>query len=239
MALSLLWTAFFMGLVGGPHCLAMCAAPCHAVIQGQAHAVRLHAGAAVASSRGMPGWAALQFHTGRLLGYGMLGAVAALAMEQMAWFSDRTSLLHPVWVLMHLLILAWGLLMVFQGQQPAWLERAGRAAWGKVQPVLALPGGGLLAGIAWALMPCGLLYSAVLVAALSGGAVAGAGSMVAFAVGGGLWLWSAPYAWRWLSGRVRRWRAEWGTRVAGLMLVAVSLWALWMDLIFTPAMWCR
>jgi len=104
--------------------------------------MRLHAGAAVASSRGVPGWAALQFHTGRLLGYGMLGAVAALAMEQVAWFSDRTSLLHPVWVLMHLLILAWGLLMVFQGQQPAWLERAGRAAWAKVQPVLALPGGG-------------------------------------------------------------------------------------------------
>ena len=79
MLFSLGWTALIMGLVGGPHCLAMCAAPCHAVIQGQAHAVRLHAGAAVASSRGVPGWAALEFHTGRLLGYGMLGAVAALA----------------------------------------------------------------------------------------------------------------------------------------------------------------
>ena len=40
-------------------------------------------------------------------------------------------------------------------------------------------------------MPCGLLYSAVLVAALSGGAWQGALSMAAFAVGGALWLLAA------------------------------------------------
>ncbi|MBU5900628.1 hypothetical protein JVW24_26270, partial [Vibrio cholerae O1] len=34
MLLSLLWTALIMGLVGGPHCLAMCAAPCGVVTGG-------------------------------------------------------------------------------------------------------------------------------------------------------------------------------------------------------------
>ena len=226
-----------MGLVGGPHCLAMCAAPCHAVIQGHGQAVQLHA--QVVQPLAVWNWSAVQFHAGRLMGYGLLGAVAALAMEQVAWFSDRTSVLHPVWVLMHLAILAWGLLMLFQAQQPAWLERAGRRVWGKVQPVLALRGGALLAGMAWACMPCGLLYSAVLVAALSGAAWSGAASMVSFALGGALWLMAAPYAWRWFSGRVSRFRSEWGTRAAGLMLVLVSLWALWMDLIYKPSLWCR
>ena len=237
--LSLLSTALLMGLVGGPHCLAMCAAPCHAVIQGHVQAVQMHVVGVAELSKTKASWSSLQFHLGRLLGYGLLGACAAVAMEQIAWFSDRSSVLHPVWVLMHLAILAWGLLMLFQGQQPLWLEKAGRTVWSKVQPVLSIPGGTLLAGAAWALMPCGLLYSAILVAALSGGAVAGAASMVAFAAGGALWLVVAPYAWRWLRGRVSQYRATWGTRAAGGMLVAVSLWALWMDLIYRPSMWCR
>lgn len=227
-----------MGLVGGPHCLAMCAAPCHAVIQGHGQAVRLHLGQA---ARVAPAWHAStwQFHLGRLLGYGALGGVAALAMEQIAWFSDRTSWLHPVWVGMHLAILVWGLLMLWQGQQPVWLERAGRSLWARAQPLLALRGGAVLAGMAWACMPCGLLYSALLLAALSGSAWAGAVSMVAFAAGGALWLLLAPYAWQWLRGRIGQVRAQWGTRAAGLMLVAVALWALWMDVVYAPSLWCR
>ncbi|MDN5539535.1 MAG: sulfite exporter TauE/SafE family protein, partial [Comamonas sp.] len=31
MLFSLVWTALIMGLVGGPHCLVMCAAPCSVV----------------------------------------------------------------------------------------------------------------------------------------------------------------------------------------------------------------
>lgn len=226
-----------MGLVGGPHCLAMCAAPCHAVIQGHGQAVQMHG--KLQQPLPVLNWSAFQFHVGRFFGYGLLGAVSAFAMEQVAWFSDRTSALHPVWVLMHLAIFAWGLLMVFQAQQPVWLERAGRSVWRAVQPVLSMRGGALLAGGAWALMPCGLLYSAILVAALSGSAWSGAASMVAFALGGALWLLAAPLAWRWLSGRAGHFRSEWGTRAAGVMLVAVSLWALWMDLIYQPSLWCR
>lgn len=226
-----------MGLVGGPHCLAMCAAPCHVLIQGHAQTVHLRGKA----SNSLPAWSwsAAQFHVGRLVGYALLGGIAALAMERVAWFSDRTSLLHPIWVLMHLAIFAWGLLMLFQGQQPAWLERAGKSVWLRAQPLLSLRSGAWLAGVAWALMPCGLLYSAMLVAALSGAALSGAASMIAFGLGSALWLLLAPFAWHWLRGRVSRWRAEWGMRAAGLMLIGVSLWALWMDLIYQPSLWCR
>ena len=148
-----------MGLAGGPHCLAMCAAPC-ALVANQ--------GKLAQGQRFKWGW--LGFHAGRLLGYSLLGAVAAVAVGQLAWLADRTAWLRPVWTGMHLAILLWGGLRVFQGQQPQWLERAGRAVWAKVQPLVQRPGGTVLAGMAWALLPCGLLYSAVLVAALGANA---------------------------------------------------------------------
>lgn len=230
-----------MGVMGGPHCLAMCAAPCHVVVQGRQKTLKildqkekLHAPFVRQLDMSL-----LLFHAGRLLGYGALGGVAALTMEQIAWFSDQTSVLHSVWLFIHLAIFAWGMMMLFQGCQPLWLERAGRALWAKAQPLLRLKSGVLLAGFGWALMPCGLLYSAVLVAALSGNLWRGAASMVAFACGGALWLIVAPYAWQWLSGRVEQFRAEWGVRAGGAMLVLVSIWALWMDLIYKPALWCR
>ncbi|WP_027015928.1 sulfite exporter TauE/SafE family protein [Comamonas composti] len=236
MLLSLLGTALIMGLVGGPHCLAMCAAPCSIVASG---------GLPKEAVVTLPGQASRMwfrqalFHSGRLAGYASLGGVSAMAMESLSWLTSQTTALQPLWTLMHVLVMAWGLAMLVQARQPAWLESAGRAAWQKVQPMLKAPAGLAVAGYAWALMPCGLLYSAVLVAALSGGAVQGALVMTAFGLGSALWLISAPLLWRWSRDRMNGARAEWGTRLAGLMLVAVAVWALWMDLIYTPSLWCR
>lgn len=230
-----------MGLVGGPHCLAMCAAPCAAITAPARKAeqvVAIQPTGGAASGARTDTWRWLSFHGGRLLGYAVLGGVAAYAMEQVAWFSDRTSALHPVWVALHLAALAWGLMLLFQARQPAWLERGGRGLWQRVQAWLRVPAGTWLAGCLWAFLPCGLLYSAVLVAALGGGVLQGGSAMLAFGVGSGLWLVLAPWVWR----RARafpRWRETWGLRVAGAMLAAISLWALWMDMVHTPAQWCR
>lgn len=240
MLLGVVSTALLMGLVGGPHCLAMCAAPCHGIVQGRQQAVHWQPGAGGSAVRPRLWHAALwQFHLGRMLGYAALGAVAAQAMAQLAWLTDHTAGLHSLWALLHLAVLAWGLLLLFQGQQPAWLERAGRQIWRWAQPVVACRGGAMLAGCAWVLMPCGLLYSALLVAALSGGAAAGAVSMLAFAAGGALWLVAGPWLWHWMQEGLGRWRAQSGTRVAGGLLVAMALWALWRDLVHLPAQWCR
>lgn len=226
MLISLLWTTLFMGLVGGAHCLVMCAAPCALVASGGA------------SDQAVSRWRWLSFHVGRLLGYSALGALAAWAMGEMAWLASTTTWLRPVWTGMHLAILFWGGLMLLQGQQPRWLEAGGRAVWRKVQPLVTQPSGSFLAGMAWALLPCGLLYSAVLTAALAANPSFGALSMLAFGVGSGLWLWLAPLAWRLLQGAVGRWRSDWGTRAAGAMLVGVALWALWLDAVHGPELWC-
>ncbi|GAA4429635.1 sulfite exporter TauE/SafE family protein [Acidovorax lacteus] len=242
MSTALIMSAWVMGVLGGAHCLVMCSAPCSTVVQATppqaASGLQTVQWASLAPPS--PRWSRLVgFHLGRLLGYGLLGAGAALAMDSLAWFSQATAALRPLWSLAHVAMLAWGLLLVLQARQPQWVEAGGRAVWRRLGPWVGSSGGAVGSGVAWALMPCGLLYSALLVAALSGGALAGAGVMVAFGLGTGLWLVSAPWAW----GRLRRvfnaWRAEWGTRLAGGMLCAVAVWALWYDLVHKPSLWCR
>ncbi|MCO5109661.1 MAG: sulfite exporter TauE/SafE family protein [Burkholderiaceae bacterium] len=242
MLASLASTALLMGLAGGPHCLAMCAAPC-SVVTGQATSQAsgptgehpLHW-----MPRPADRWRRLlAYHSGRLLGYATAGALAAMAMQGLAWMTQHTAALRPVWTFMHVAMLAWGLMMLLQARQPAWVERAGRSVWGRVQPLVRAPGGVFVTGFLWALMPCGLLYSALLVAALSGGAWQGALSMALFGVGSGIWLLVGPWAWQNVRARMNGLRAQWGTRFAGLLLMVVACWALWMDLVYRPSLMCQ
>jgi sulfite exporter TauE/SafE len=90
-------------------------------------------------------------------------------------------------------------------------------------------------GVAWALLPCGLLYSALMVAALAGSVPGGAMVMAVFAIGSGVSLWVGP----WLLLRLgRNGRGAWSMRVAGLALVLVSAWGLYMGLVHDQAPWC-
>jgi sulfite exporter TauE/SafE len=222
--LAMAVTALTMGLAGGPHCAAMCGAACAGVTR---------AGGADAASRSMAA-----FQAGRLAGYMTAGAVAAAAMQSLAWLSVQSAALRPVWTLLHMGVLAWGLTLLVLARQPAWAQQAGLAAWRRIRPLVRHTGGVLGAGALWTFMPCGLLYSALLVAALSGGPLEGALSMALFAAGSSLGLIAGPG----LLARIRdagnRWRQDWGTRVAGGLLVAAAVFALWMDLAERIALWC-
>ena len=245
MVATVVWTALLMGLAGGSHCLAMCSAPCGALVsnkQAGAESISNH-NASLNVVRWVPRNGQVQrsfaFHMGRLAGYAVVGAVAALAMDSLAWLTQQTTALQPAWTLMHVAVMVWGLMMMVQSRQPAWIEDAGRSVWARVRPLVAAPGGVFIAGVLWALMPCGLLYSALLVAALSGGAWAGPLTMLAFGVGSGIWLVGGPWAWSRLKARLNVLRSDWGTRIAGGLLCGVAAWALWMDLIYKPSLWCR
>lgn len=241
MLATLGWTALVMGLAGGPHCLAMCAAPCGALVgQGGGQPVRWAGPAGAALEPPPPALGRLvAFHGGRVAGYAGLGAAAALAMDSLAWLTQRTAALQPAWVFLHLAVMAWGVLLMVQARQPAWVEGLGRTVWLRVRPLTAGAGGVGAAGLLWALMPCGLLYSALLVAALSGGPVQGAATMALFALGSGVWLVGGPWLWGRLRRCINQARADWGTRIAGGLLCAAAGWALWMDLVVKPSLWCR
>jgi sulfite exporter TauE/SafE len=171
------------------------------------------------------------FQAGRLAGYSVAGALAAETVQGLSWLVGQTAALRPVWTLFHVAVLGWGLMLLMLARQPEWVSDAGRTMWKRMRPWVGTRGGLFTAGAAWAFMPCGLLYSALLVASLSGGAIDGAISMALFALGSGLWLAAAPRVFA-------RLRDTAGTRISGLLLVVAAVFALWVDLAHRIAVWC-
>ena len=222
MQTSLVVTALVMGLAGGPHCIAMCGAACAGI--GQAAAPR--------STQAIS-----MFQLGRLAGYSALGALAAATMQGLGWLTIQSAALRPVWTMVHVAAMLLGLMLLIQARQPLWLETGARRVWARVRSAtqsmgLAAPLG---LGMAWALMPCGLLYSALLVATLAGSVPGGALVMALFALGSGVSLWLGP----WLLLRLGRGgRDAWGMRIAGLALLLTAAWGLWMGLAHEQAPWC-
>ncbi|WP_298428759.1 sulfite exporter TauE/SafE family protein [Ottowia sp.] len=222
MQASLALTAVLMGLAGGPHCIAMCGAACAGI--GQAAGERR--GAALAL-----------FQLGRVVGYALLGALAAASMQGLGWLTVHSAALRPVWTMVHVAAAVIGLVLLIQARQPLWLETGARRIWARVRGAtqrwgLAAPLG---IGVAWALLPCGLLYSALLVATLSGSWVDGALTMALFALGTSVAMTAGPWLLLRFGADVR---GQWGVRLAGLALLVMSVWALWMGFAHDQAPWC-
>ena len=226
MDLTLAATALLMGLAGGPHCVTMCGAACAGIGRTQLGQ----------STRAL--WV---FQTGRLIGYSALGALSAASMQGLGWLSVQSAALRPVWTLFHVAAALLGLMLLWRARQPVWLEASARTVWRGVRSVTGnLKGGAALApiglmGVLWALLPCGLLYSALLVAAMTSSATQGAGVMALFAMGSSVSLMAGPWLWLRLRGKGS---GEWAIRIAGLALLVSAVWALWMGLVHNMAPWC-
>ena len=228
---TLVVSAALMGLAGGPHCLAMCGAAC--------------AGITSAAPGAGPG-AMWGFQMGRLLGYSSLGALAAASMQGLGWLTLQSAAFRPVWSFFHVLLMLLGLWLLWRAEPPTWLGAWTQGIWRRIKPLgqrqaarasIAAP---LVLGLVWALLPCGLLYSAVMLAALSDGIWQGAQVMAAFALGGALALAAVPWVWRrWHRSPdgLGRW-GDRGVRLAGLSLTISSGAALWLGLVHNQAPWC-
>lgn len=225
LTLALAGSAFLMGVAGSLHCAAMCVTPCAAVTGGRRAGIAL-------------------FQAGRLLGYAAGGAAVAASVGGLLRWELATGVLRPVWLALHLAVLALGAFLVWRGESPPWVARlwTARAPAAVGIPVAALGGGGValtparsaaagLAGFAWLAWPCGLLQSALVVAALAEAPWQGAGVMAAFALGSSPGLLAGPWLLARLAGR-RGGEAAGGaavrfaTRLSGALLAAGALWAL-------------
>lgn len=196
MLTGLLLTAFLMGLGGMAHCAAMCGVACSA-----------------AFPRGLP----VATWLGRLLGYALLGAVAASSAGAVSRWGREVAMLKPLWIMAQVAVVMLGVYLMLLGRMPAAFDGAGRSAYDGLRARLgAWPGRlpapwrgvwrqtwPLLGGMAWALLPCGLLYAALMVAALAPSAGGGAAVMLAFAVPSSVGVWAAP----WLLRQLRTWRS--------------------------------
>jgi sulfite exporter TauE/SafE len=222
MQTSMAVTALFMGLVGGPHCVAMCGAAC----------------AGISRAAGERSTQALwTFQLSRLVGYSLFGAFAAGSVQGLALLGTNTIAIRPVWTMFHAAALLLGLALIWRARQPAWIDNLGQSLWRKARPVLSRlgPNASVLLGVAWALMPCGLLYSALLVASLTASAWQGAVVMALFSIGTSISLTIAP----WLLLRLRTGESgAWAIRLAGVALAATSGWALWMGVTNPTGLFC-
>lgn len=222
MQSSLAITALVMGLAGGPHCIAMCGAACAGF------------GQAAGERRTQAMWS---FQLGRVLGYSALGALAAATVQGLGWLTTQSAALRPVWTMLHVAAFLLGVLLLVQARQPLWLDTAASRLWARVRAFnqrwgMAAPA---IVGVLWALMPCGLLYSALMVAALSSQVWQGAAVMALFALGSSVSLWAGP----WLLLKLGNLGdGRWGMRLAGMALAGLSAWALWMGLVHDQAPWC-
>jgi sulfite exporter TauE/SafE len=228
---ALVTSALLMGLAGAPHCTAMCGAACAGLSRGGAG----------------PAWS---FHLARVLSYALGGALAAASVGWAAQLGQASALLRPLWVMLHMAALGLGLFLLWRGRQPAWLENLGArservlrvsvAGLGAGQAVISAPPAASaragLAGLAWLAWPCGLLQSALVVAALASGPLQGAAVMTAFAAASGLGLVLGPMLLARLFGQGG---SAWAVRLAGLSLAAASLWALGHGVWAQVAAWCR
>jgi len=225
---ALIASAALLGLAGTPHCAAMCGAPCAAL-----------------TGAGSP-VSVVSFHLARVASYAIGGAIAASSMGALASLAQFSPALRPLWTLVHALAFALGLWLLWHGRQPAWMGSFGRVtrtapamgsegAWQRMRgPARAFAGGSV-----WVAWPCGLLQSALLVAAMTGSGLAGAAAMSGFAVASSAGLFLAPWIWRrYLQGEGAAQRERWVVRGAGLLLAGASGWALGHGLWHQVAAFC-
>ena len=204
MLTGLLLTALFMGLGGIAHCAAMCGAPC-----------------AAAFPRGVPILALV----GRCMAYMLLGVVAASGAGLISRWGQQISMLQPLWVMLQLAAVLLGIWLLWTGQVPHQVNAWGQHAYHRLrrqfisrtdspalQPLRPLIP--LFAGMAWAAMPCGLLYAALMVAALASEPWGGAMVMLTFALPSAFGVWAAPALFKWLGRFVSRQQAVPDTRGA-------------------------
>lgn len=233
MQTALVFSAFFLGLAGGSHCLAMCGPACVAINQGQAGTSVPEKPLVFSPKKGavQAGFTAkktffslnfLSFLCSRVISYALLGAVAAGSVQALAWGSGMAQGIKPLWALWHALVLVWGLFLLVLARQPIWAQTAANNFWQRLSRH-PWAGRGSVLGLAWGLLPCGLLYSALLQASLTGQILAGAAAMALFALGSSVWLLAAPSLWQGL----RKIREGWGQRIAGVLLIAGAGFAIW------------
>ncbi len=169
-------TALLAGLLGSAHCLGMCSG-----ISGL-FAVRAATRSPLAR---VP--MALTYNFGRIASYAALGALVATFGS--ALLAAIPTIAGPIRFISGLIIVLIGLQIAFNWRVLQPIERMGGILWQKIAPaatglipVTTLPRA-LGLGLLWGFLPCGLVYSVLLIAATSAEVLSGASIMIAFGLG--------------------------------------------------------
>ena len=191
MTLLSLLPIFLIGLLGGVHCVGMCggivgafavAAPRRS-IPIQPDGVPNHASTIVDTAPRV-----LAFNVGRIGSYMVAGMLAGFVGSVPAMINLASVQTFAYW-LANLMLVALGLTLMNIWHGLSRLEVVGQVLWRQLQPLIrkllpvqrtsqAIALGGL-----WGWVPCGMVYSVLLTALMSGSAIRGALVMLAFGLG--------------------------------------------------------
>jgi sulfite exporter TauE/SafE len=176
VALSGLLSVFLIGLLGGVHCVSMCG--------GVVSALSMQL-----PSRQSPLLLHLGYNFGRIASYSIAGALVGAVGGLGLMLNDLLPVQIALYVFANLMLVALGLYLVGIPALLLPVERMGQHLWKRIQPLTRrfLPvrssGQAFLLGGLWGWLPCGLVYSILTLALLSGSALRGAAVMLAFGLG--------------------------------------------------------
>ena len=172
----ILGAAVLTGLLGGVHCAGMCGGIVTALV-----------GQTTGNSR--PWLMHLAYNAGRIASYALAGAVVGAIGSVGLLLDDWLPVQIFVYVAANLLLIALGAYLAGIRSPIPQLEQLGAGLWRRVQPHTRrfLPADSapkaLALGMLWGWLPCGLVYTVLFTALLSGNAVNGAILMLAFGLG--------------------------------------------------------
>ena len=178
---------FVVGLLGSVHCAGMCGGIVGALSVAPALGGRAVAAPVRAATAPLAG--VLAYNAGRIGSYMLAGALAGGLAHGVRALAGLPGLQAGAYVLANLMLAALGLYLMDAWRGLARLEQGGQLLWKRVQPVLRRvgpldgPGRMLAAGALWGWLPCGMVYSVLVTAMLSGSALSGALVMLAFGLG--------------------------------------------------------
>lgn len=216
--------AFIAGIAGSAHCFAMCG--------GLAGALGIRA-RATATSTGSAFTNAAAYHVGRLGGYTAAGAFCGLIGATLQAVVDLASLGSTLRIASGVLLMMIALRMLSPWNPLRWLETLGAKFWRRLQPFTLRTGKltghahAVALGFLWGWLPCGLIYSMLLLAALSGHALHGAAILLAFGLGTLPSMLTSSV----LASQVQRvLKSRWPRFASGTLLLLFGAWMIWISL---------
>ena len=215
--------AFMVGLLGGGHCIGMCGGIVTGLVLGQLPA----RGKAIDWPK------LLAYNLGRIGSY----AVAGMLVGGLGLWAARLGAMHQarLWlqVVAGLFMLGLGLYLAGWWPGLARLERAGGVLWKHLEPLgrrllpVRTTRQALALGLVWGWLPCGLVYSTLIWAISSGGALEGGLLMLSFGLGTLPTLLLAGG----MAARLAHYLRRPGIRAAsGLLVMGLGLGYLWLAL---------
>ncbi len=181
---SLLLAIFLGALVSGWHCALMCGGIAAAIERRedrQAQAV------IPLQSKAQLFYLQLIMHLGRISTYVILGALAAW-VGVVVWQQNMVPIQRPLFALTSIILILMGIRLLRQDSSNPlflgkWLGTQMATYWGKYLGRFTRGSSRWFSGMLWGLVPCGLVYSVLPLAFLSGDVLTGAGLMLAFGLG--------------------------------------------------------